>query len=366
MSPDRERQSSQRFRAQTTTPEDAALYSSRVVPRYSQLFGRLLLPRIPTNERLQVLDVGCGTGYPTLEILPRLGEGSRIIALDPDSALLDVARRRALDESGRRIFFTCAMAEELAFGDEVFDLVVSNLAFGSFLQAERALAEMNRVLARGGRLLLTHALEGTFEEIFDIFREIALRFDDAALSSRIERIQGRHPTPETFRAVFENAGFEQVEVASEGLPAHLRPRDRDPPRPDGALRGAPGVALDRGARGRREDPRRADSLPRHVLRRRTAHAAGVRGPRQRARLKLMLGAMRWLVMVALALLLAGCDESPEGEDAGGGADAAATDGGGTDGGSTDGGGTDGGGTDAGPAPHRLHAAASARRRHDST
>lgn len=215
MSGDGGRQSSQRFRVQATTPEDAAIYDAHVVPRYSSLFGRLLLAKVPSRERIQVLDVGCGTGHPTTEVLARLGEGSRVIAVDPDSELLDVARCRALDDTGRRIFFKCAMAEELAFGNEVFDLVISNLAFGAFVQPERALAEIHRVLIDGGQLLLTHTLAGTFEEVFDVFREIALRRDDAALSSRIERIQGRYPNPETFEAVFTNAGFEQVVVTDE-------------------------------------------------------------------------------------------------------------------------------------------------------
>ena len=175
----------------------------------------MLLAKVPARERMQVLDVGCGTGHPTIEVLARLGEGSRVIAIDPDSALLDVARRRAHDEAGRRIFFSCAMAEELAFGDEVFDLVVSNLAFGTYVQPERALAEIRRVLVDGGQFLLTHALEGTFEEVFDVFREIALRRDDAELSARIDRILGRYPTAETFEALFTNAGFEDVRVTSE-------------------------------------------------------------------------------------------------------------------------------------------------------
>lgn len=210
-----ERQNSQRFLTQTTSAEEAALYDTQVVPRFSSLFGRLLLAHVPERERMQVLDVGCGTGHPTLELLERLGEGSRVIAIDSDSALLDVARRRALDDSGRRVFFKCATAEELAFGDEVFDLVVSNIAFGTFVQPERAIAEMHRVLVEGGQLLMTHTLAGTFEEIFDVFREIALKRDDADLSRRIDRIQGRYPSPEMFQTLFTNAGFTDVSVETE-------------------------------------------------------------------------------------------------------------------------------------------------------
>ena len=201
--------------AAVTTSKDAAVYDAHVVPRYSSLFGRLLLSKVPARERVQVLDVGCGTGHPAIEMLARIGEGGRVIAIDPDTALLDVARRRALDDAGRRIFFKSASAEKLDFGNEVFDIVTGNLTFGAWLQPETALAELHRVLVDGGLLLLTHALEGTFEEVLDMFREIALRRDNKALSARIERIAGRYPTPATLEAVIANAGFSDVRVITE-------------------------------------------------------------------------------------------------------------------------------------------------------
>ncbi len=201
--------------AAVTTANDAAIYDAHVVPRYSSLFGRMLLARLPTRDRVQVLDVGCGTGHPALEMLSKLGEGSRVIAIDPDTALLDVARRRALEEAGRRIFFKAASAERLDFGSEVFDVVTANLTFGAWSQPEHALAEIGRVLADDGLLLLTHALAGTFEEVFDMFREVALRRDDKALAARIERIAGRYPSPATLEAVIANAGFHDVHLETE-------------------------------------------------------------------------------------------------------------------------------------------------------
>lgn len=201
--------------AAVSSANDAAVYDAHVVPRYSSLFGRMLLAHVPENERVQVLDVGCGTGHPALEILARLDPGGRVIAIDPDSALLDLARRRALDESGRRIFFKAASAEELDFGNEVFDVVTGNLAMSAWQAPEQALTELSRVLVDGGRLLLTQALDGTFEEIFDMFRELALRRDDGPLAARVDRVLLRYPSPQTLEAVIANAGFSDVRVVTE-------------------------------------------------------------------------------------------------------------------------------------------------------
>lgn len=207
-------QSSPRMAA-VSTANDAAVYDAHVVPRYSSLFGRMLLAQIPERERVQVLDVGCGTGHPALDILSRIGAGGRVIAIDPDPALLDVARRRAIDDAGRRIFFKAASAEELEFGSEVFDVVTGNLAMSAWAAPEKALAELHRVLADPGLLLLTHALEGTFEELFDMFRELALRRDDGGLSSRLDRVLLRYPSANALEAVVTNAGFSGVRVETE-------------------------------------------------------------------------------------------------------------------------------------------------------
>ncbi|HJL15206.1 MAG TPA: methyltransferase domain-containing protein [Sandaracinaceae bacterium LLY-WYZ-13_1] len=214
MSRRRRHSSSQRLTA-VDTAQDAALYDTQVVPRYSALFGRMLLRHVPTRERLQILDVGCGSGYPALEVLEQLPSGGRVIAVDPDPELIDLARRRALDDAGRRIFFKVESADGLSFGDEVFDVAVANLALPSFQQPEIALAEIHRVLIPGGRLLLTQPLAGTFEEVFDMFREVALKRDDQALSQRIDRIAARYPSPPTLEAVLLGAGFATVELHTE-------------------------------------------------------------------------------------------------------------------------------------------------------
>ena len=207
---------SQRLQA-AATAHDAALYDAQVVPRYSVLFGRMLLPEIPTDARMTVLDLGCGTGYPALDVMRRLPEGSRVIAIDPDPLLLDVARTRALDEVGRKIFFKAESAEQLSFGDAVFDLAIGNLALSAFVQPERALLEVRCVLKKDGRLLLTLPMEGTVEEVLDMFRELALTRDQPELAQRAERIAARYPSPRRLEGALEAAGFSGVEVRTAEL-----------------------------------------------------------------------------------------------------------------------------------------------------
>jgi len=198
-----------------STEEEAALYESVVVPRWSARFAQLILRSIPPGLRAQVLDIGCGTGHPAFSVLERLDPGGRVIAVDNDATLVDLARRRAMALPQNRIFFKVESAEELKFGDEVFDLVIGNLALGELEDAPRALAELRRVLVPDGRILMTQALDGTFVEIFEMFEEIATASDDDALRQRLAEVRSRYPERSSFTALFRNAGFTDIEVTTE-------------------------------------------------------------------------------------------------------------------------------------------------------
>ena len=64
-------------------------------PLWSAMFGQLLLDHVPLRAGWAVLDVGCGTGFPLLELAGRLGPSSTVTGLDSWAAALDRARRKA-------------------------------------------------------------------------------------------------------------------------------------------------------------------------------------------------------------------------------------------------------------------------------
>jgi len=197
------------------TDEEAALYDASVVPRWSARFGQLILRRIAPGLRAQVLDIGCGTGHPAFSLLERLDQGGRVIAIDSDQALVDLARRRAMALDGNRIFFKVESACDLKFGDDVFDVAVGNLVGAELEDLDKALADLYRVIVPQGRILMTRALAGTFVEIHDMFREIASASGDDALIERLDTVAAGYPSAEDFAAPFEAAGFEDVAVVIE-------------------------------------------------------------------------------------------------------------------------------------------------------
>ncbi|MGH9094829.1 MAG: class I SAM-dependent methyltransferase, partial [Acidimicrobiales bacterium] len=102
----------------------------------------------------RVLDVGCGEGQ-----ISRLAAGlpgvERVLGVDPTWAQLGLAATR-----GGGVLVARAGAESLPFPSSSFDAVVACLVFEHIDGVDRALAEVGRVLAPGGRVvfMLNHPL----------------------------------------------------------------------------------------------------------------------------------------------------------------------------------------------------------------
>jgi ubiquinone/menaquinone biosynthesis C-methylase UbiE len=192
----------------------AKLYDAEILPIWSRRMGKLLLRDLALPPKAMVLDVGCGTGYPALEILSKMDADGRIIAIDASSPMLDEARNKAGRLSGKRIFFRSEPASpRLAFADDVYDLVVCNAGLDEFDDPERAIREFARVTKQGGRVAVTLPLAGTFGEFFDLYREVLGKLDRQDAIDRLDAHTTKYPPLEQVEAWFEDAGL--VDVSAE-------------------------------------------------------------------------------------------------------------------------------------------------------
>jgi len=186
----------------------AKLYDAEILPIWSRRFGKLLLRDLALPPKAMVLDVGCGTGYPALEILSKMDADGRIIAIDPSSPMLDEARRKSGRLSGKRIFFRSeAATPKLAFADDVYDLVVCNAGLDEFDDPEQAVREFSRVAKAGGRVAVSLPLAGTYGEFYDLYREVLVKLDQQEAIDRLDAHLTKYPPLEQVEAWFEDAGL---------------------------------------------------------------------------------------------------------------------------------------------------------------
>jgi ubiquinone/menaquinone biosynthesis C-methylase UbiE len=194
----------------------ARIYDREILPIWSERFGRMLLRRVELPDKGQVLDVACGTGYPAIELLRRMGDRCRLIAIDSSSAMLDVARNKIMALGKRGVFFRTESAyPRLSFADDVYDVVVSNLGLEDTSSPAAALADLTRVTQPGGQVVCTLPLAGTFQEFYDIYFEVLIKHDKHATLARLHDHVQSHPTAETCECWLRAAGLERVGVDVE-------------------------------------------------------------------------------------------------------------------------------------------------------
>ena len=166
----------------------------------------------------QVLDIAGGTGDLAQAFARKAGPTGRVVHTDINEAMLRTGRDRLLDAGVVLPTLVCD-AEKLPFATGSFDLV--SVAFGlrNMTHKEAALAEMNRVLRPGGKLLvlefskvappLTRAYDWySFKVLPRLGAMVA--GDDASYRYLAESIR-MHPGQEELKALMKNSGFGHVD-----------------------------------------------------------------------------------------------------------------------------------------------------------
>ncbi len=116
----------------------------RFMGRYSSLLSPQLATLAGVRGGQRVLDVGCGPGALTAELVGRLAPAA-VAAVDPSESFVAAARARNPGVDVRR-----ASAEELPFPDRSFDAALAQLVVHFMADPVGGLAEMARVTRRDG------------------------------------------------------------------------------------------------------------------------------------------------------------------------------------------------------------------------
>ena len=116
----------------------------RYMGRYSRQLSPQMADLAGVSAGQRVLDVGCGPGALTGELVARLGEAS-VSAVDPSDPFVTAARERNPGVDVRK-----ASAENVPFEDGAFDASIAQLVVHLMTDPARGLTEMRRVTRTGG------------------------------------------------------------------------------------------------------------------------------------------------------------------------------------------------------------------------
>jgi ubiquinone/menaquinone biosynthesis C-methylase UbiE len=157
---------------------------------------RRLLSGLAGPAPLDVLDIGCGTGFLSLLLAE---QGHRVTGVDMASAMLARARAKAA-AMGVVARFIEGDAEALDLTDASVDLIVERHLIWTLPHPETALDLWRRLLRRGGRLVLIEGHWGAMEP----------QGEYAEMHDRLPLFGGR---PETdIAALVSSSGFATVTV----------------------------------------------------------------------------------------------------------------------------------------------------------
>jgi ubiquinone/menaquinone biosynthesis C-methylase UbiE len=115
---------------------------------------RAIIEAARVEPGMRVLDVACGTGEPGISVATMLRGGGEVIGIDISPEPLKIAVERAMERALTNVKFQQADAHALPFADESFHRIVSRLGVMFFVEPQRALREMRRVLKPGGTATL--------------------------------------------------------------------------------------------------------------------------------------------------------------------------------------------------------------------
>jgi ubiquinone/menaquinone biosynthesis C-methylase UbiE len=163
---------------------------------WSARFGALLFDHLEIRRGIRGLDLGCGTGFPLIELAHLHGPSSYFTGIDIWGDALERARAKLELHGLTNVDIVETDVAAMPFPDAHFDLVVSNIGINNFTDARAALRECRRVAKTGARLVLTTNARGHFAALYAmldaILGESALEPARDALRREEEHRHSKH------------------------------------------------------------------------------------------------------------------------------------------------------------------------------
>jgi arsenite methyltransferase len=178
------------------------------LPLWSAPFGLKLLDAVKFKKNIIALDLGCGLGFPLVELAARLGDSCQVYGLDPWEPALERARLKLKVYNIKNVKLISGYAEKMPFETDFFDLIVSNNGINNVQDLAQTLKECNRISKPKAQFVFTMNSDQSMIEFYSIFQQV---LNAKGLMAEIEKTQAhiyskRRPLTE-IKSLLTAAGF---------------------------------------------------------------------------------------------------------------------------------------------------------------
>src|SRR4051812_36802795 len=131
--------------------------SARYWDKYRELITQMFTPltaglieEAGIRSGQSVLDIGGGSGEPSLTISPIVGPTGSVMFTDPVTGMVETTQGEAMRRGLTNVQFKQCSADDLPFGDNTFDVAVSRLSAMFFPDPVKGVEEVLRVIRNDG------------------------------------------------------------------------------------------------------------------------------------------------------------------------------------------------------------------------
>jgi ubiquinone/menaquinone biosynthesis C-methylase UbiE len=173
---------------------------SRLVKSYQRRAQTLVINKMQIERGMNILDLGCGTGWGTIDIASRLQGTGKVVGLDLSEKMIEQAKRKLAKFTYGNVEFRVGSGISLHY-ENYYDYVLSTNAFHHFDKKEEIFSRIWKSLKSNGVFIVQDICDDYFlMKIVDLAGKIG------------EKAHVGSSTSEGLRNLFISTGFVNIEV----------------------------------------------------------------------------------------------------------------------------------------------------------
>ena len=157
-----------------------------------------------------VLDIGGGSGEPSLTISSIVGPTGSVMYTDPAAGMVESAQAEAHRRGLTNIRFRQCSADDLPFPDRTFDVAVGRLSAMFFVDPVKAVREALRVILQGGYVSFVVWGPKEANPFFSVIADVIDRFVEGPPEDSGARDVFRFAVPGELAGILQQAGAKNV------------------------------------------------------------------------------------------------------------------------------------------------------------